>query len=84
MDANRLYNKITEILILTQFEAWIEKEKSQPTAEWLNSRNKRAIDYYLGKSKDEKLHILPSYDMTKFHHIVCLQASLIMREIRNL
>lgn len=83
MDKHELYNKIIEILILTQFEHWVEPKNDHLTAMEVISRPERAIDYYLGREKGKKPSELPNYEMTRFHSLVCLQANLIMRAMED-
>lgn len=78
MDKQELYHKIKEMLILTQFEYWVEDKNSEPTAEWINNRSQRAIDCYLGRSKYFNV-----FEMNKFHGLVNLQVGLIMRELSS-
>jgi len=83
MDKNELYQKIREILILSQYEHWVEAENPHPTADWIDKRVERAIDYYLGRQKGKDLSVLPDYKMTRFHHIVNMQVGLIIRLLES-
>lgn len=82
MHKRKLYNKIREILVLTQFEHWVEPKNISPTAEEANLRSGRALDYYLG-IKNKKAGELPDYEMTRFHAIVDTQTGLIIRALEN-
>lgn len=84
MDKNKLYHKICEILILSQFEHWAEPKNISPTADWINSRPRRAIDYYLGKSNNLKENWEETLAMNRFHNIVNMQTTLIWQLIENM
>ena len=78
LDKQELYHKIKEMLIISQFEYWVEGECKEPTADWVSSRPQRAVDCYLGRSKNFNI-----FEMNKFHRLVNLQIALIMREIED-
>lgn len=81
MNRIEIFNKIHEILILSQFEHWVEPKNISPTAEEANLRSGRALDYYLGIAKNNKPGELPDYEMTRFHAIVDTQTGLIIRAL---
>ncbi len=78
MDKTELAQKLTEILVYTQFNSWIEPDTEHLTAEDMKLKNKRASDYYLGR-----LPANPSVEqvlvVNKFHSIVNMQVDFIMR-----
>ncbi len=80
IDKTELAQKITEVLIQTQFIAWIEPEPDM-TAEQASAREKRAIDYYLGYHKDGKPSVEQMLAYNKFHHVVDTQTAMIMRRL---
>lgn len=81
IDSHTLYQKITEILVYSQYEHWVEKQPRDPTAAWIADKEKRARDFYMGRH-DNPMQ-LSSFEQNKFHAIVNLQAGVIMREIEK-
>ena len=81
MTKHELLSKITEILLLAQYDAYIEKDNPNPTAQWLENKQQRAINYYQGITKNP-LDITP-VEQVKFNHIINSQAALIMRQLEK-
>jgi len=84
MDKRDLHSEIIEILVLTQFNLWVDPPKEIETATQVNERKQRAIDYFLGKSDPNKsaMQQLADIEQVKFHSIISLQASAIMKAIK--
>lgn len=78
MNKIQLIEKISEVLILTQFEHWIDK--GEHSAEERNARKKRAIGYYLGLQQTKPGEIM----VNKFNILVKIQTAMIMREVEKL
>ncbi|KKM06455.1 hypothetical protein LCGC14_1743770 [marine sediment metagenome] len=79
IDKTELAQKITGVLIYTQFAAWIEPEPKCIASEQAIAREKRAIDYYLGHPKNDKPSVEQLLAYNKFHHVVDTQTAMIMR-----
>ena len=79
MSKEQLYHKIIEILVFSQFNAWVEPEDTDQTADEINTKSQRALDYYLGRTRNPK--IITPWEQVRFNHIIKKQASLIMLEV---
>ena len=53
MSKEKTREKITEILVMSQFAHWVDCKCK--TAEEINTQAERAIQYYLGNVKEDKL-----------------------------
>ncbi len=82
MKLRRISEKITEILVKTQFSFWVEKSDRGITASEANTREQRAIDYYLGKTQ-KPLGITPT-EQVQFRAIVDMQRHCIMKFLLEL
>jgi len=76
---DRSKKAIKKILIQTQFVYWIDKDAK--TAEEINSHEQRAIEYYLGISKNPKELI--SYEQNLFHGLIDSQMALIIQALKG-
>lgn len=73
---------IHDILIQSQFQFWVEDVSNEGlTANEVNSRPRRAIDYYCGKTDDPKKPT--PIEQTRFHHLIDTQMQLIIRAIND-
>ncbi len=70
----KLIEKITEILVQSQFQYWVDRD-TELTAEKVNSRKQRAIDYYLGITEDLKQ--LTPHEQVRFHALISFQIGYI-------
>ena len=76
---NGVCNKIREILILSQFEFWLDQDAK--TVDELNTRKQRAIDYYLGVPLHGRE--LTPYPQTAFHHLIDMQTAYIIQALKG-
>lgn len=83
MTQDELYQKINEILIISQFQYWVEPDWSDLTAEQIKTTRERAFNYYLGRNTTPGK---PSEEIVtnKFNAIVKMQTAQIMRAVEKL
>lgn len=81
MNREDLRNKIQEILILSQYEHWVDTR--DVTEGQLNTRNQRAIGYYLGiRPTPEELG--RRIVVNTFNTLIKTQTARIMKEVEKL
>lgn len=78
MDKTEVAQKLTKILVFTQFNSWIELDAKHLTAEDMKFKDKRARDYYLGRLPNNP-SIEQMLAVSKFHGVIEMQLALIMR-----
>ena len=78
LSKQEVVQKISEILIQTQFAHFIEPETDRMTAEQVNTMSDRAVDYYLGKDSKTANQ---GFIMKKFNSLINMQRAMIMRAL---
>lgn len=77
IDKTDLAQKLTKILVFTQFNNWIEPVTERLTAEDMKTKDKRAHDYYLGRLP-ANASVEQMLAVNKFHGVINMQVALIM------
>ena len=83
MDESVVYQNIVEVLVFSQFAHWIDLLPDTPTAEQVNTQNKRAMSYYWGEieDEDEEAKREKMFAANRFRALVGIQAAKIIQAI---